>query len=343
MAKIPIKLKSRALTLHSAFQSPDFESRTVLSSDLWNYVSLWIKRSEDSNRLASFYWKQAEEFFKASANLSVYSSPLTLYYSILNATKALLIIKNIQFTDHHGVSGESKNTQAKLTNEIISLKGAGILISLKNYYCNGSQTLLTTSLFNILYNLSCVHRAFVLTFPKETDLFLSCKNLILVQKNGNAESYLEIELNSDENVREKHFPVVIERDTSYTEKTIFRMKSHFKKPQNDELLLKNLTQYNLKIRKYFFPIYGETVHWYMKKNVALNKKLDDPTPILIFMALHRLSELSRYAPEKLERHFDTQHGWLLSEFLKIAPMQFIRQIASEITGQEFISPYSLSL
>jgi len=54
--------------------------------------------------------------------------------------------------------------------------------------------------------------------------------------------------------------------------------------------------------------------------------------------MHRLSELSRYEPITLSKHLNSQQNWLLSEFIKSAPYQFIHEIASEITGEESLVP-----
>jgi len=40
----------------------------------------------------------------------------------------------------------------------------------------------------------------------------------------------------------------------------------------------------------------------------------------------------------LRKHLETQHNWLLSEFIATACTQFIDEISSEITGQEFMTP-----
>jgi hypothetical protein len=64
---------------------------------------------------------------------------------------------------------------------------------------------------------------------------------------------------------------------------------------------------------------------------------------LIFVAMHKLSELSRYDPITLVRHLDLQHNWILTEFLQVAPAQFINHIACEITGKEFVKPYAARL
>ncbi|OUC12626.1 MAG: hypothetical protein B0A82_21345 [Alkalinema sp. CACIAM 70d] len=64
---------------------------------------------------------------------------------------------------------------------------------------------------------------------------------------------------------------------------------------------------------------------------------------MLFVAMHKLSELSRYDPITLAPHLDTQHNWIFIEFLQVAPAQFINHIACEITGKEFVEPYAASL
>ncbi|MFC2284260.1 MAG: YaaC family protein [Corynebacterium matruchotii] len=67
------------------------KENAVLATDSWNFVDLWLKRNSENK--AQFYWQQAQNFYNASLNLPKTSSPLTLYYCFLNATKALLITK----------------------------------------------------------------------------------------------------------------------------------------------------------------------------------------------------------------------------------------------------------
>ncbi|WP_299143409.1 YaaC family protein [uncultured Vibrio sp.] len=52
-------------------------------------------------------------------------------------------------------------------------------------------------------------------------------------------------------------------------------------------------------------------------------------------AMHRLSELSRYNPQNLHKHLTKDASWLLSEFINKSIYQFIDQISSEITGNDF--------
>lgn len=95
--------------------------------------------------------------------------------------------------------------------------------------------------------------------------------------------------------------------------------------------------YYKKVRKNVQYIAGVDIRWYIKR-------VDDASIIpmsslaITFAVMHRLSELSRYEPITLSKHLNSQQNWLISEFIKSAPYQFIHQIASEITGEEFLVP-----
>ena len=78
--------------------------------------------------------------------------------------------------------------------------------------------------------------------------------------------------------------------------------------------------------------------WYLKRNVDTDKIVNMYSPTITFAIMHRLSELSRYSPDRLQHILDSQMGWVVSEFIKLAPFQFIDEISAEITGKEIMPP-----
>lgn len=96
--------KNSALTMHKALTVPDLKSRTVLVTDTWDYIDLWLKRS--STQDARFFRDQARQFSAATLVLLKESAHLTAYYCMLNAVKTLLMVKKCKLSDRHGVSGE---------------------------------------------------------------------------------------------------------------------------------------------------------------------------------------------------------------------------------------------
>jgi YaaC-like Protein len=78
--------------------------------------------------------------------------------------------------------------------------------------------------------------------------------------------------------------------------------------------------------------------WYIKREMAGAKPLRRYTLTLIMAAMHRLSELARYDPQGLMRYLEGKENWLLTEFIELAPMQFIDELVCEMTSLEFGIP-----
>ncbi|GAA0492841.1 YaaC family protein [Tatumella punctata] len=333
--------KGKKLKLHKAYKSPSWGKDTVLVTDTWDYVSLWLKRNK--NIKAEFYWEQAKSFFEATQLLPKTSAPLTAYYCFLNATKCLLTVKNIPFDKHHGVSGWSKPGKVSLATEIVKLQNKGVLSELCRYY-GESVNKNTYNIKSIFYNLPFIHRAYHLTYTSEKELFFPIKNPEYVHAKSSTASWFTAILDPDyvHSQTSNILPPTFERDAGDNTCYRVRRKKRFKWRRGSGNIKKNLsdlTKYHQNTRKYVFYIHGPMRLWYLKSDKRkLPNFIDRNTVPLIFGAMHRLSELARYNPDYLSKHFDSRHNWLLSEFIQTAPTQFIDEISSEITGQEFMTP-----
>ena len=336
----PLKLNSRRLWMHKGIVAPDFSSEHVLSQDPWLYVELWLKKKGNSESLS--YWKQARRFAEASAQLGPEAAPLTNYYAFLNATKALLAAKCLSGGNHHGVGGERPdNARANLTNEKVNFKTGGVLPDLCRYL-GESTAAHTYCLKDILWNIPFIHRAFRLTFTASPELFIPLENARYVRKAGSTEAWFEAEVikRFADNRMLKNIPdsfQIIDRD----EKKIVRRKKRFKwhkardnKPEKDRSIARLVT-YHGTTRRVIVNISGNRDLWYLKRHQDRNNVGMRHTLVLMFAAMHRLSELSRYDPSGLEKHLSGQANWLLTEFISGAMDQFIDQIGSEITGSQF--------
>ena len=93
--------------------------------------------------------------------------------------------------------------------------------------------------------------------------------------------------------------------------------------------------YYFNIRNKLRYIYSANDLWYIKRTDLKNHIIDRNTVVLILAGMHRLSELSRYQPQTLEKHLESDHSWLLIEFINKSLLQFIDNISSEITGKDF--------
>lgn len=341
MAYRDIEYQGKPLTIHKAIVSPDFTSKTVLVSDTWDYIDLWLKRNGPSS--ARFFWDQARHFFAATKVLPKESSPLTAYYCMLNATKALLLVKKLQFTESHGVTGNTGGKKSSISNEHVRFKGSGILFTLSTYLgetVNGE----CYNLRDLLYNLVYIHRAFSLSVPSFPELFVPIRNPRIVCSNANRESWFCAELEGRHASMHtvNKLPTGFERDLSITDRFVVRKKKRFEWKPRDGARLAKYGSYHQTLRKHLDYIHSPQRLWYLKRRDGPNGFIPRSSLPIAFAAMHKLSELARYSPDLLGRHFEGRYNWLLSEFISVAPTQFIDSISTEMTGHEFMPPGRLA-
>jgi hypothetical protein len=336
----PITHQSKPLSLHKALIAPEFNSKTVLVVDTWDFVDLWLKRRHHDR--AQFYWQQARSFFEASAQLPKASAPLTSYYSFLNAAKALLSVKGRAVPPRHGVDGDSQGNRTSLSNEMVTFQSSGVLSELCRYL--GEPTAGTYSLKDLLYNLPWIHRAYGLTYSSTPELFTPIVQPQFVKKVRSQEAWFCAEI-EEQRYANQHtvnkLPTGYERDLGVKDRFVIRRSSRFQWRHGRGNLagnLQRLARYHRTVRKHMLYIHGPSRLWYLKRGGPVPGLVDRSSATITFGAMHRLSELARYKPISLARHFGCHHNWLLSEFISTALYQFIDELSAEMTGYEFMIP-----
>ena len=338
-------LNSKPINLHKSFKTPDFNSKTILVRDHWDYVEMFLKRKKLNE--ATFFWSQAKEFYKASLDLPNTSSPLTLYYCFLNATKALLKVKGIDFADRHGVTGETVEGNTNLENEQFIFHRAGILNALSTYLEDPNTTMRHQHSFkDLLYNLPFIHRAFSITYTAHyPEIYIPIENPTFLKDNATKEIYLSFNTTgifANGHISNKITPIGFTKDKKRSNENtyLFISNNHFGWSSQKEYKNRNiqrLSDFHKTNRRSLQYIFGPSTLWYIKRTNGLH--IIDKHPLTImFTCMHRLSELARYKPLTLANHFNLSQNWLLSEFIKGAPMEFIDQLSCEITNQNFMQP-----
>jgi len=338
-----IKIGVRRVWMHKGVIAPDFAAAHVLSENPWRYVELFLKRKGSNDALS--FWKQARRFAEANEYAAVEASPLLIYYSLLNASKALLCDKGILHSDSHGVAGDRPlAARAALVNEQVNFKSGGVLPSLCAYF-RESAVSETYNLKEILRNIPFVHRAFVLTFRSEKELFVPLERAMYVKHDKTREAWFEAEIMP----RFAHHQTIKSFPSSFTtyksdgkiilaRRKRFRYCAHGDTKAERAEALERLKTYHSSLRRVIVNISGNRDLWYLKKMDEGNSPGSRHTMTLMFAAMHRLSELARYDPNGLDRHLSGQANWLLAEFIENSLNQFIDHIASEITGLQFWPP-----
>lgn len=351
-----ILYKNNRVTLKTATINTKLTGRSIIVSNRWEYVRFYLKTNNKKEAL--FYWNQAEEFYKASGNLSYISSPLPLYYCFLNAAKALLKLHpEISYGNYHGVSGKSSCDNIKkveLLDQKIIIKSNGICPALLRYFDGtekrGADSQGELGLDMLLANLVFIHRSFAVSqkIPLYKEMFIPLDEVCFIRNKKT--KYINIRAKIDDKYA-KHNSV---KSKSIKEVDVYDYNGHTylkyhrsRVKLNDVRHVSSKTEviaFHKKIRKVFVEISaGVNSRWYLK-DTSNDNVIDLLPQVIIFCCMHRLSELSRYEPEYLDAYLTTKHSWVLSEFLSSAPFQFINSIAAEITGEQLgVSRYNFEI
>lgn len=338
-----LRIANRATYFRKTISNPDFTSERVLARDAFQFAELWLARNCQE---ALPYWKQSRIYFNASRALPAQSSPLTSYYCFLNAVKALLIVKRQEFSDRHGVSGDfDPASKRALRNEKIEIQGSGILPVLARYFGENCAENVY-SLTDILSNLPLIHRAFRYTFRSHPELFIPLRNVIY-RRHPN-DHYIWFSANIDGRFSDRRslttLPDAFEIDEGYENERVIRMHRRVRWFDRNSSLddkaaaLRRLKSYHKKIRERVVYISAMPDLWYLKRDISGARSIDRYTLTLTMAAMHRLSEMSRYDPAGLIDYLSGRESWLLTEFIELAPAQFIDELVCEMTSLEFGLP-----
>ncbi|MGF1630268.1 MAG: YaaC family protein [Kiloniellaceae bacterium] len=343
MTAAELRYKNRAVYFRKAITAPLFDSESVLTRDPFEFVQLWLTRN---CKQALPFWQQAEAYHSATKVLPPISAPLTSYYCFLNCVKALLLVKGSSFSDRHGVAGDWDPTSKRvLLNEVITIQGAGILSSLSDYLGEGNLPKEFT-LLDALGNLPYIHRAFRHTYRSKPEIFIPLN--YLVYRRHPADPYFwfsaEIKGRFSDPRSLRALPAAFEVDHGFKDRCIIRSKKRYRwhrhgdSEKNKHKALRNLWALHRRMRRDISFISAPVDLWYLKRPVVGSSGVNRSSLVLTLAAMHRLSELSRYDPAGLSQYLDGKVNWLLSEFIRLSPYQFVDEIACELTGLEMRMP-----
>lgn len=346
-----IRMADRPVRFARATCAPNFQERRVIASSPWEFVSLWLRKNGHGN--AKVYWDQAKHFFDSARELPAQSAPLPLYYSFLNATKALLEVKGVTYGPLHGVAGfdlrrSQANARVQIDNEGLKIKSAGVLPALTQYFAE-QEAATNYSLAEVFSNLAFIHRAYALSYGA-SELYLSLSHPRYVRV-ANQQARFQANLPEEHcrgQTRRTLPPQFQARQLTDDEADDWGSESGWVVESTATFPwsgarratpadLQALIAFHKAIRLDIQYVAGAEPIWYIKRNLAGYRNIRRNNLTLMFMAMHRMSEIARYKPLELNRLLEGRRNWILFEFTKVAQNQFIDEIAAEVTGFEISS------
>lgn len=263
----------------------------------------------------------------------------------MNATKALLSAKGVPFAEHHGVRSHNMrgpSSKIALSNEGVRMQQKGIAPAL-SHYLGEAETVLTHSLEELLFNIPCIHRTFCLTYRNQQDLFIPLVDCRFVFDASLGSGYFSAKLSQDFSGSKflGRLPPTLIADASSNDRRSIRSQasvplgSSVVSTANDISSMADLLK---SLRPDLNYLAGAQTLWYAKAVVRGPARLKRSPLTCTLLSMHRLSEICRYRPMELASFLSGQKNWLLTEFIRMSPSQFLDEIAAELTGQQFMTP-----
>lgn len=338
-----LRINGRDVSPHKATVSPNLGARTVLTNSHWEYVALWLRREHKTSAL--FYWQQAQTFARAAEGMPVESAPLLLYYSFMTAAKALLAAKSVPFDEHHGVRAHNMrgpSSKIALSNEGVRVMQKGIAHALSQYL-GEAETSTSHSLEDLLFNLPCIHRTFCLTYKNQKDLFVPLTECRIEFDQVSGTAYFSAQLSKDfaGPTFLRRLPSSLVADATANDGRKIRSVAHAAVAQSVARTPAEIAAVAALLRTLrpdLNYIAGAQTLWYAKTIVPGLSRLKRSPLTCTLLAMHRLSEICRYRPMELASFLTGQKNWLLTEFIRMSPLQFLDELAAELTGQQFMVP-----
>ena len=223
----------------------------------------------------------------------------------------------------------------------IEIKNKGVMPALSLYY-NEKELRKKDSLQELFFNMPFIHRTYCLTYKSQTEMFVPLTDCAYGYDAATRQAYFTANLSKDFASKRiiNRLPLSIIANPSAGPTAIRSQASvSFLKPKNPTPAdIHNLSGLHQELRGDLYYINGAETLWYTKAITSGPQRLARQCLTLVLAAMHRLSEICRYQPMSLASHLSGQKNWLLSEFIDMSSAQFVDEIASEITGHEFLIP-----
>ncbi|MBP3300158.1 MAG: hypothetical protein J6M34_01485 [Clostridia bacterium] len=355
-----VENNSVSVRVRKAYTEANLSSHSILTDDVFSYVDFFFKthprrRRKSDNRDYAFYWKQAQDFYKATKALPIESSPLPMYYCMLNAIKAYIVYAS---SDTEAICKKITNHGLRegSTDECGAMTLSSIRIQRLNYgvfheFCRllNCETIKNWPIKNeggsvsakeLMYQLPFVHSAYASTYkiPRKKEKFIPLQAgkapTFRYEKNRKIRLVVDLDphyFKGDTIALPKEVVQSLPKGLIVNPENCFQVVSErqFKKTEINPA-------YN-EYRKYFSYIAADKRLWYLNREIGDEGIPETVNTMIPSVALaHRFSEIVRYKPEQMVRLLRGRENWLIHEFLSNVLDQFMDEISCEITKEEIM-------
>lgn len=314
----------------------NFKNQKLRVSDIWGFWEYVIKKQTTSVPRKEFFkslLEQSRYFYEAAEQAPIKSQPLLYYYSFLNLAKIIISLdKGFDASNvfQHGIATKVDTTTLFNTAEVmLKVLNPPRIISVANYFAEsmGDHLAPYPRILNVSKCLeSCVaiHRTYCEIFNKSESYF-RLDNSVLV-KNGK-ELIFRAEIHGcNDNVMNDlqalHYNVY-RQDKLYMLSEAYTMPNYNVTKQAYCLLADQLRSKGL-----WYYMTGEEIRMYVSTNSDYRYSMES----MIYDIMFFFGSITRYHPYFFDSILNKEQYWVVSEFLKTMPKQFLYLVSSKALG-----------
>lgn len=356
MVDIPLKYAFPLFTKHN---STDYliKHDQIRVSDIWAFwqyiIGRYVKKYAGEKDFLLTLIEQARYFYEAAEKAPIKSQPLLYYYSFLNLVKVVINVNTLNAYGstkeyYHGIESCSihKGDQLKdMYVEVLGLLGASDKVSVAYQFMTQMGDVVHVppkyriEIIKMLKSCIGIHRTYCETNNcKET--YIKIGNLRLYKEGQRFYSEYEV-LNCDAQIQADliaaGYNIVSENDADgnaiyYWKEDVFMSGTKPNKLDYFTLATK------LRNKGIWYFTDGDKYRTFVS-----TAPIHISTESIIYSLMFFFGSITRYHPYMFDKLLSDQQMWLISEFLKTQPKQFLHTITSRTIESAILKPNTANL
>ncbi len=331
----------------------------IITADVWAYFKyiISVRLKKDQRNKANAFLEQAFEFYEAAKNPRLSTRPVLYYYALLNLAKMYLIINhvNIPAKVRHGISDPRTNyctslhfgaqvvqfeqcnsDHSSIFPELVKILGGGSVFRINPF-----------KVISLLKQIPGIHRTYCI-ITGQSPCFLPVKKFDLLKTpSGDIAVRLILDKNNID------IPTVLKniRSRISFKRSFFQVEVE-KEKEKDELWFETTSKQGIGARRYqAIRKHAEDIReaglWGIITNngwryyLSCLKPIEILPPLVsIYATMFYLSAITRYKPYDFDKILEGKFSWLMNEFVRTQPAQFLYGIAGHIAGTDVVRPFA---
>lgn len=347
MAKKPVEIPfdhGFPLFVPTASKANLIKHSKIRLSDIWGFwdyiIKIYsIKKGKISGNFLPTLLEQAKYFYEAAERAPMKSQPLLYYYAFLNIAKIIINLhvpcgRAIEY--YHGIETKVNDTTT-LNTATVTFKQYGGLgsskISVAKEFMNimGDTIIVPqqTALKDLLSSCVGIHRTYSETFNQKESFFRLVNNSFIKRKGKEIVYESEVKNLSDSLMTEliAQRGYCLHKEKIDGQNKFFYSENYTMIDYNVSLLRWQALAGKIKAKGIWTYTDGCSYRMYISKDA-----LEMSSASIIYCIMFFLGSITRYHPYFFESLLNAKEQWLVREFLKTQPMQFMYMVTSYVVG-----------